>query len=162
MKKCLFLLAFLATSITLSAQTKSINLELLGSNGLAGINYDARFDGNSGFGYNVGFGVGYSDYGFVYTDYTSLYKGISYEFSVPFEINYLFGKNNHHLVLGAGGACAIIQKYMDVSRQAFFGLNLFADVAYRYQRPEGFTFAIGAKPMITNSIRPYITLGYSF
>lgn len=31
------------------SQIKSVNLELLGSSGMAGVNFDSRFCGNSGF-----------------------------------------------------------------------------------------------------------------
>lgn len=44
------------------AQTRSVNLELLGSSGMAGVNYDARFKGSYGFGYSAGLGYGYSKY----------------------------------------------------------------------------------------------------
>lgn len=63
MKKTFLFLAMVLASVAMSAQTKSINLELLGSSGMAGVNYDARFKGNSGFGFSVGIGYGYANSG---------------------------------------------------------------------------------------------------
>ncbi len=40
--------------------------------------------------------------------------------------------------------------------------TLFADIAYRYQKPTGFTLSVGLKPNLSNVLWPYITLGYSF
>ena len=54
----------IGASVSGLSQTKSVNLELLGSSGMAGVNFDSRFCGNSGFGYSVGIGYGYSNGGF--------------------------------------------------------------------------------------------------
>ena len=50
----------IGASVSGLSQTKSVNLELLGSSGMAGVNFDSRFCGNSGFGYSVGLGYGFN------------------------------------------------------------------------------------------------------
>ena len=150
MKKVIIMLALVASSFVMNAQTRSVNLELLGSSGLAGVNYDARFNGNSGFGYSVGLGYGFSAGTSVPT---------THELGIPVELNYLWGRNSSHFVLGAG-AYAGISKAEKSDIQ--FGGNIFADIAYSYQRPTGFTFAIGVKPNLSKAFWPYISLGYSF
>ena len=148
MKKIVLIITLCILALNAFAQkngtyTKSINIELLGSSGMVGVNYDARFKGNHGWGYSAGIGYGYanSNYDFVETPGRD---GVSHEIGIPVEVNYLFGKIN------------------EGSRKAQFGYTLFADIAYRYQKPTGFTFSVGLKPQLFNVLWPYITLGYSF
>ena len=63
MKKILLsLLAFGCFSAVMAQQkTRSLSVELLGAQTIAGINYDSRFEGNSGLGYRVGLGYGYGN-----------------------------------------------------------------------------------------------------
>lgn len=159
MRKLFFLLFVTAFTFTANAQTKSIDLELLGSFGLASIHYDARFSGNSGLGYRVGLGYGYSNNGIDFVE-TKGDDGISHSIGVPVELNYLFGKKNNHFVLGAG-ACAGLVKSEAVSSPQF-AYNIFADVAYRYQKPTGVNFFIGIKPNLIYALWPYIGIGFSF
>ncbi len=58
MKKILLpLLALCCFSAVMAQQkTRSLSVELLGAQNAVGINYDSRFNGNSGFGYRVGIG----------------------------------------------------------------------------------------------------------
>ncbi len=42
-------------------KTRNLSVELLGAQNIVGINYDSRFNGNSGLGYRVGIGYGYGD-----------------------------------------------------------------------------------------------------
>lgn len=159
MRNLLLIIAIIATSVSANAQTKSLNLELLGSSGIAGINYDARFKGNNGFGYSVGMGYGYANSGYDFID-TKGNDGVTHDIAVPVELNYLFGQNNSHFVLGAGAIAAVAVN--EGTMQHAFGYNVFADVAYRYQKPKGFAFAVGVKPNLINVLWPYITIGYSF
>ena len=164
MKKIVLTITLCVLALNAFAQkngtyTKSINMELLGSSGMVGVNYDARFKGNHGWGYSAGIGYGYanSNYDFVETPGRD---GVSHEIGIPVEVNYLFGKRNSHFVLGAGG---FVGAWINEgSRKAQFGYTLFADVAYRYQKPTGFSFSVGLKPNLSNVFWPYITLGYSF
>ena len=162
MKRILLLLAIAASMLSIydaKAQTRSVNLELLGSSGAVGANYDARFKGNYGFGYSAGLGYGYlnSNYDFVETPGRD---GVSHQVVVPVEVNYLFGKNNNHLVLGAGALLGVLVN--EGVKKPHLGYNVFADIAYRYQKPSGFTFAVGFKPNLREVFWPYITFGYSF
>lgn len=65
MKKIvLSVLAMCCCSVVLAQEqekTRSLSVELLGAQNVAGINYDSRFKGNSGWGYRVGIGYGYGD-----------------------------------------------------------------------------------------------------
>ena len=159
MRKILLLIAVIATSISANAQTRSVNLELLGSSGMAGINYDARFKGNNGFGYSVGVGYGYSNSGIDILD-TAGNDGVTHGLSVPVELNYLFGQNNSHFVLGAGAMAGL--SVNEAAKKPVFAYNVFADVAYRYQKPKGFAFSVGVKPNLLTVFWPYISIGYSF
>ena len=151
-KKTLLSLALIiCASFSGLSQSKSINLELLGASGMAGFNFDSRFSGNSGFGYSIGLGYGYSN---------SSLGGVSHELGVPLEINYLFGQGSSHLVLGAGAYAGSL--FNEAQSKPLFVYNLFGDIAYRYQKPDGFTFSVGLKPNLNRIFWPYITLGYSF
>ena len=159
-KRILVSLALIiGASVSGLSQTKSVNLELLGSSGMAGVNFDSRFCGNSGFGYSVGLGYGYSNGGFDIPS-TKGNDGVLHEVGIPVEVNYLFGQKNSHFVLGAGAyAGAHIN---EAQSKPQFVYSFFGDVAYRYQKPTGFTFAVGLKPNLSRVFWPYITLGYSF
>jgi len=173
MKRITLLAALLVLSLSICAQTRSINLELLGSSGAAGVNYDARFkEGNSGFGFSAGLGYGFA--------YSSL-SGSAHQISVPAEINYLFGKQNSHLVLGVGVSGGVLFYNYNIGEirsvlhhrlpvinpsedfpKASFAYNAFLDIAYRLQKPKGFVFAVGFKPNLVTLFWPYLSFGYSF
>ena len=162
MKRILLLFSIavsLVSTHSAKAQTRSVNLELLGSSGMAGVNYDARFKGNYGFGYSAGLGYGYSNSNFDFVE-TPGRDGVSHQVVVPVELNYLFGKNNNHLVLGAGAMLGVLVN--EGVMKPRLGYNVFADIAYRYQKPSGFAFSIGFKPNLREAFWPYITFGYSF
>ena len=63
MKKVLFSLFALCYYSAVMAQqtTRNLSVELLGAQNIVGVNYDSRFDGNSGLGYRVGIGYGYGN-----------------------------------------------------------------------------------------------------
>lgn len=75
--------------------TRSLSIEILGAQNVAGINYDSRFKGNSGLGYRVGLGYGYGNN-------SSLFDQKINGVAAPFELNYLLGKKNSKLELGFG------------------------------------------------------------
>lgn len=52
------------SAVMAQQKTRSLSVELLGAQTIAGINYDSRFKGNSGLGYRVGIGYGYGDFWF--------------------------------------------------------------------------------------------------
>ena len=177
MKRIIVCLAMLASAFFAQAQTKSVNLDLLGSSGLAGVSFDARFKGNHGFGYNVGLSYAYGTG--TLNSYTM--NGIG----IPVEINYLLGQRNSHLVLGLGmtngiykySVQSIFIGYGDEATEikpemtggTAWGYNFFGDIGYRYQREKGFTFGVGVKPTfiisdrkLNGSLMPYLSLGISF
>ena len=85
MKKILLSLFALCCFSAVMAQQKthSLSVELLGAQNTVGINYDSRFNGNSGLGYRVGIGYG---------DNSGLFDQKINGVGVPLELNYLLGK----------------------------------------------------------------------
>ena len=104
MKKFLLSLFALCCFSAVMAQQKTRNLsvELLGAQNIVGINYDRRFDGNSGLGYRIGIGYGYGDN-------SGLFDQKINGVGVPLELNYLLGKKNSKLELGFGASLGVYQ-----------------------------------------------------
>ncbi|UKI44500.1 MAG: hypothetical protein L6U16_02790 [Porphyromonadaceae bacterium] len=108
-------------------KTRSLSVELLGAQNIVGINYDSRFEGNSGFGYRVGIGYGYGDNS---GWYDQKINGVG----VPLELNYLLGKKNSKLELGFGASLGVYQvkrnnrirqRYRVVSRWGEYRRNFY-------------------------------------
>ena len=101
MKKIvLSVLAMCCCSVVLAQEqekTRSLSVELLGAQNVAGINYDSRFKGNSGWGYRVGIGYGYGD------NSSWVDQKIS-GVGVPLELNYLLGEKKSKLEVGFGAS----------------------------------------------------------
>lgn len=190
MKKVLLSLFALCYFSAVMAQQKTRNLsvELLGAQNVVGVNYDSRFDGNSGLGYRVGIGYGYGNN-------SGLFDQKINGVGVPLELNYLLGKKNSKLELGFGASLGVYQvketyvkdtgEYPDgentdetspnidfyTSSRTLFGYFFFGDIGYRYQRPNGFMFRVGVSPSFNFGDKyglnkaaffPYIGLGWSF
>ncbi len=104
MKKVLLSLFALCYFSAVMAQQKTRNLsvELLGAQNIVGVNYDSRFDGNSGLGYRVGIGYGYGNN-------SGLFDQKINGVGVPLELNYLLGKKNSKLELGFGASLGVYQ-----------------------------------------------------
>ena len=153
MRKIVLSLFALCCSSAVMAQQKTRNLsvELLGAQTIAGINYDSRFNGNSGLGYRVGIGYGYGDNS-GWPD--QKINGVG----VPLELNYLLGKKNSKLELGFGACLGVYQVKETIgyvkdtgwypseidfytSSKTQFGYFFFGDIGYRYQRPSSRTSA---------------------
>lgn len=49
------------SAVMAQQKTRNLSVELLGAQNIVGVNYDSRFDGNSGLGYRVGIGYGYGN-----------------------------------------------------------------------------------------------------
>ena len=182
-------MALMACALTVSAQQRvqSFSVELFGGQNTVGVNYDARFHGNDGFGYRVGIGFGYGDDNRFFSQNI---KGVG----VPLELNYLLGRHNSHLELGFGTSLGIyhvretaacydthytpddpdastggITFYETSSNR--FGYLFFANIGYRYERPHGLLFRVGLSPSFNfgdkHGLRktffyPYLGLGWSF
>ena len=104
MKKILLSLFALCCFSAVMAQQKTRNLsvELLGAQNVVSVNYDSRFDGNSGLGYRVGIGYGYGDN-------SGLFDQKINGIGVPLELNYLLGKKNSKLELDFGASLGVYQ-----------------------------------------------------
>lgn len=91
------------SAVMAQQKTRNLSVELLGAQNIVGINYDSRFEGNSGLGYRVGIGYGYGDNsGFLFDQKIN---GVG----VPLELNYLLGKKNSKLELGFGASLGVYQ-----------------------------------------------------
>jgi len=162
--KLLVALTLVTLSFSAFAQTKSIYLELLGASGAAGVNYDSRFEGNSGLGYRVGLGYGFSRSSGAFGNYSQDVIGI------PAAINYLFGENKSNFELGLGLLNAICFDKQDNAKALGWGYSIFGDIAYRFQPIKGFMFRAGITPSFYihervihgNWFWPQISIGYSF
>ena len=163
------------SAVMAQQKTRSLSVELLGAQTIAGINYDSRFDGNSGFGYRVGIGYGYGDNS---GWFDQKINGVG----VPLELNYLLGKKNSKLELGFGASLGLYQVNATIgyvkdtgwfytSSKTQFGYFFFGDIGYRYQRPNGFMFRVGVSPSFNFGDKyglnkaaffPYIGFGWSF
>lgn len=90
------------SAVMAQQKTRSLSVELLGAQNIAGINYDSRFKGNSGLGYRVGIGYGYGNT-------SGLFDQKINGVGVPLELNYLLGKKNSKLELGFGASLGVYQ-----------------------------------------------------
>ena len=167
MKNLVTLLISLCLGLCATAQTttdslaeRSLSLELQGVHNLVGINYDSRFKGNDGLGYRVGLGYayGYSDFTFI-VDASDKIQGVA----VPLEINYLLGKRNSKLELGAGISLGYYWERYAITYPApgkagstgriqghenRFGYFTFGNIGYRLQTKRGFQLRVGWAPSI--------------
>jgi hypothetical protein len=130
----------------------SIYIEALGSGLYYSVNYDRLFSHN--IGGRIGFGL--------------LSNGLNPLYFVPVTLNYLIGKGNSKLELGAG--VTIIAADIDlfeIVHSTFESLVLgTAIIGYRYQPADGgFLFRIGFTPLFSAyGILPWggLSLGGSF
>lgn len=92
---------------------RSVYLELLGASTMVGINYDARFNDHTRWGWRAGLGFAYTDQDGFYVGSTST-RG----WGVPIDINYLVGSRKNNLELGIGANVGIYNiHYNDYSFQ---------------------------------------------
>ena len=160
---CNQLFAQETTTSAMPGQT-SFYAELGGPGILFSANIDRRFTKtNLGIGARIGLGFITDDFG-DYNDYEP--KSI---LTVPFQVNYIFGKPNsvHSFEVGAGatfvGKKIDIFSYSDTTKRSVFGTASFM---YRRQPSEGgFSWRIGFTPIIVGS---YVqasggaSIGYNF
>lgn len=188
MKKLFLLLGFLLFLCSLDTavaqdQVRNVSVELFGVHNTIGVNYDARFKGNSGWGYRVGIGYGYADNSVLLDQEI---KGIG----IPFELNYLLGEKRNKLELGFGASLGLYhakeetwyyyqpdypemegQSELYTSSSNRYGYFLFGNIGYRYQHERGFLFRIGITPSFNfgdkyglkrAAFYPYLGIGKSF
>ena len=151
------------SAVMAQQKTRNLSVELLGAQNIVGINYDSRFEGNSGLGYRVGIGYG---------DNSGLFDQKINGVGVPLELNYLLGKKNSKLELGFGASLGVYQVKETIgyvketgrypggentdetspkidfytSSKTQFGYFFFGNIGYRYQRLNGFMFRVGVSP----------------
>ena len=69
-------------------------------------------------------------------------------YSIPLELSFLKGKNNHNLEIGIG-ATAFFKEYVETTRDNFLSLASFGRIGYRYQKNNGgIFFKVGFTPII--------------
>ena len=109
MKKLLIFALFLGLHTVAMAQEsnglekdKAVYLELLGASNLAGINYDARFNDHTRFGWRAGLSFAYGKNSGLFGQGSNV-RG----YVVPLEVNYLVGRQKNNLELGLGTGLGI-------------------------------------------------------
>ncbi|MCR5078093.1 MAG: hypothetical protein K6A82_08675 [Prevotella sp.] len=81
---------------------KTIYMELMGASNLVGINYDARFNDHTRFGWRAGVSFGYGHDSGLFGDHSDV-RG----YAVPLEVNYLLGSQKNNLEIGVGASVGI-------------------------------------------------------
>ncbi len=154
MKRVLISFLFVLSLLSgLYSQAKqSVYAELLGNGLIFSFNYDTRFQGKpDGFGGRIGLGYAGSDN-----------EGIVL---IPFQLNWLLGKNGRYFEIGAGATFASgSSDIFDEDFGKFIGTMTFG---YRRQPIDGgFMWKIAITPIIAEGVFwPYfggLSLGYAF
>lgn len=88
--------------------TQAVGVEVLGSTGIVGVNYDARFrrGANHGWGFRTGLNYSASAFGRKESNLDWCLSNTSGH-GIPLEINYLTGKGKHHFEVGLGTTLGI-------------------------------------------------------
>jgi hypothetical protein len=156
MKKVVFLSfigLILINSRLLSQRGQAVYAEVLGNGILFSFNYDLRFKNEpKGIGARIGFGyVGSPKEG-----------GVAF---IPFELNWLLGKNDRYFEVGAGATLVSSSKEVfNESFKHFVGTMTFG---YRNQPSDGgFMWKIAITPILADGFFwPYfigVGFGYAF
>jgi hypothetical protein len=147
----------------------SFYAELGGPGILFSANIDTRFNkSHLGWGGRIGLGFVTADEQINQGGGNFNYQQASV-YTIPVQVNYVFGKNNSPHTFEAGAGFTVAGKKLDImnfyndKRSNFFGTASFM---YRRQPSEGgFTWRIGFTPLIANSyIQPSgaVGVGYNF
>lgn len=157
--KCIVTAVFIFFSVAVTAQAKSIFIEL-GGPGITSVNYDMRFTkSESGFGGRVGIGA-------------LLLSGAGTDkFSrvlFPVGLNYLIGKDGrNYFELGAGITPVYSSNKFDQSSKNFRSSFGHLNFGYRFQpKNKGFLLRASVNPVFGNGfflpIYGGISFGYKF
>jgi hypothetical protein len=184
-------------SVTAAAQSsgrsadfpvKNISVELLGGSNGIGIHYDTRFKGNSGWGYALGAGWGFSQSSNLFNN-LERYHTLS---AIP-RVNYLLGRKNRKLELGIGANLGYLfgkeeydtYRIVNMSEGEYliepdrhvtehrhmFTYFFFGNIGYRRQAVHGLVFRAGLAPVFGFGgshtvdkfyLLPYLGFGKSF
>jgi hypothetical protein len=144
------------SSVAESKRPRTAFLELGGPGLAITVNYDTRFGKTiDKWGYRIG--TGYYN------------TGANSVFTVPFQINYLYGKTTSFLELGAGTTFLISHGSTNGTVFQFDNITGFigtATIGYRYQQADGgMNFRIGFVPIFSDEgITPAggLSIGYTF
>lgn len=147
---------------------KTFIAELGGAGVLFSANFDSRFNAQDrlGFGYRLGLGFTTVD---ERNSSSFSYRTVSVP-TIPFGINYLFGKPNSPNIFEVGAGATILTKKQSILNYNEYNAGNFLghfEFQYRRQPVEGgFAWRIGFTPIINpdGDIVPFagIGLGYSF
>ena len=150
-------------------------------------NFDSRFKKGTdlGFGYRIGLGFGISDsydaYRYSYDAYE--YDGVHYEggyyythhaktrsyLTIPFGINYVFGKKSSPHAFEVGVGATILTRKVDLYNYEdnFEGGYLIGHTSFMYRKKPidgGFTWRIGITPIVgtAGDISPSMAVGIGY
>lgn len=157
MKRILLPLLALCLTMTATAQKSNegttkdhaVYLELLGGSSEIGVNYDARFNKHTRWGWRAGLGFAYSESSGCFDHSNSIRA-----WSVPFGINYLIGNKKNYLELELGASLGLYNGHYEEWTSEYhqatenkFGYFFFGDIGYRHVANSGFLFRIGLNPL---------------
>lgn len=168
--------------------TQAVGVEVMGSTGLVGASYDARFrsGANNGWGFRTGLNYSLSAFGRSKSEPDTWQLSFTGGWGVPVEINYLTGQNHNHFEAGLGCTLGVYRdEWEEVVGQPYerieshsrtaFGYYTYVNIGYRYQRPNGFSFRTGIAPQFgfTKGTElpwpftplyqwPYVAFGWTF
>lgn len=176
MKKFTILLALLITGFVGFSQdneaapvaNKSFYAELGGPGILFSANFDSRFKKNPfGFGGRIGLGFVTTTQDFNYNANYD-YRTVS-ALTVPFQLNYLFGKLSSVHAFEVGLGITYVSKQLDIFN--FYNeqkANLFGTASFMYRRMPvngGFSWRIGFTPLVgAGNVQASggVSVGYNF
>lgn len=160
----LFVMILLSGSTFAQNRDKSVYVELMGPSDMLGVSYDARIKPDSKLGYRVG--VAYASPYLLNIDDAQRF------ISVPLGLNYLAGKGNHRLEVGAGASPGIYHHSVNYKSKNDFGCIAFGTIGYRYTASNGIQIRCGVSPYVTfgnkyadkkvRPLYPYLSIGYAF
>ena len=157
---CLFTIHHVAAQETEAiGRSQAVYFEILGPGVTFSANYDTRFQNtNNGLGGRIG--VSYFA-----LDGTSI-------FTLPVQLNYLLGKNNHYFEVGAGATFASISDSTNEEDQDILFVTdsgVMGTMTFGYRRQPingGFSFRGGFTPIFGQGnfmpFWPYVSFGYTF
>jgi hypothetical protein len=154
MRKLVAIIAILfSTTLIAQSPAKVIHVEL-GGPGLASLNYDMRFKGETGLGFRAGLGgfsLGTS------SDKASVVL-------IPLGLNYVLGKGEkNYFELGAGVTPVISKSTVNSSSKTFRSTFSHLNIGYRVQPADGgFFFRVAVNPIFGKGFFWPIYGGVSF
>ncbi|MFL5741758.1 MAG: hypothetical protein ACJ75B_16140 [Flavisolibacter sp.] len=145
----------------------SFYAELGGPGILFSANIDHRF-APSRLGWGGRLGLGFVTGDVEYDPYGNIYNQSSVV-TIPFQVNYIFGKENNPHTFEVGAGATFAGKKLDIfNNYNSTGTNFFVSASFMYRRQPvngGFSWRIGFTPLIAQGyIQPSgaVSVGYNF